>query len=102
MYKTQANRVFNFNDIFKEYCHPKIMWTSTSKDHDVINIFKRKTNLSVSKRKKDLTAERHKLVYNCNDLNGSQFNSLICFYFSLKTRSFRKRKRIFIYMIYFI
>lgn len=47
---------------------PKLCGLQRLKDHDVINIFKRKTNLSVSKRKKYFTAERHKLVYNCNDL----------------------------------
>lgn len=35
-----------------------------------------KPNLAVRKRQKYIMAERHRLVYNCNDLNGSQSNSL--------------------------
>ena len=55
-YKTQANQVFNFNDIFKEYCHSKIIWTSTS--------FKKITTLLIYLREKQtyqLVTERSTL-----------------------------------------
>lgn len=44
-----------------------------------------KPNLAVRKRQKYIMAERHRLVYNCNDLNGSQSIFIADLYFSLKT-----------------
>lgn len=73
--KTQANQVFNFNDIFKEYSSPKLCGLQGLNVYDVVDVFngKKKTNLADSFKETEvhyIMAERQK---KCNDFyNGSQ------------------------------